>query len=235
MIRFIDAADAVTHGSDASIDDLSPFSFVCWLRPDTLAASTLGQIFYKQTGATGRGAYRFSAVASGAVGLYVSRASGYDERITTEFMSDGVAYFLCFSWSTTNKVRIYYGTTSAAVIEATYDVTDQTGTGAASSDAAQTLYIGNTSGLSDPVTGDIGRVGYFAAELSLANFESLRTSAPSAWEGLFASCELASDYTDTSTISDVTSNSNDGTNSGGSTASDPSYPVLQYILAWLRA
>lgn len=227
MIQFSDSADYVTHGSGATIDDLSPFTMVMWVRPAT--SSAFGQLWIKQSGTTGRSGYRAGTNFLG-LGGYISRASAYDERITTEFMTAGVAYFVAWTWDPTNKWRMYYGTESSAVVECSYDVTDQPGTGAASSDAAQSLLIGGTTGGGEQALADIGRVGYFSAELSLSNIESLRTSPPSTWEGLFASCELASDYTDTSTLTDVTSNSNDGTNTGGATASDPNYPNMIGVL-----
>lgn len=230
MIRFVDNGDRASHGSDASIDNLSPFSVVMWFRPDT--ATVYAELWSKISGGVGRAASRDESTGTyNGIGLYVSRASGYDARESTAFMTAGEAYFLCWSYSTANRCRLYFGTLTAAVAECSYNVIDEAGSGALGDDSGQSLLIGGR--VADaPCLGDIGRVGYFSAELSLADFERLRRHAPSLWETLYPSCELATGYVDTADLSDVTSNSNDGTNTGGATATDPAYPGVSPWFAY---
>jgi hypothetical protein len=212
--------DRVVHGSDASLDNLDPFTCALWVYPTTVTGN---RVFLSKSSAAGSPNGKFFGF-EGAT----TRLQFIQDRVTTDSV-----YVTNLSALTTNKwwfiavsfnsagaageiVNIYQGDLSATLAEGTYS-TATDGSGANRDDSAISLAVGNTTPAS-PASAFQGRIawcGVWNRELSLAELR-MQQFRPHKTSG----CVLFTHYgfNGTGAQPDWSGNANAGTVTGATVA-----------------
>lgn len=163
------STDRVDHGSDASIDNLDPFTMMMWCNISTLVNTRylFGKGLVKRSWLAGTG---------GNITLRVATA-GSDLIYTTDDtpLSVDKWHFIAITANSSGgageTANIYVGDLTTLAVESTYGTAVDGG--AFDSDAAETMQFGNQSASSvNALLGDIAVVAYVGAELSLAQIRS---------------------------------------------------------------
>lgn len=167
--------DRVNHGSAAILDDMDPVTYILWFNPDNLTASL--NFLYGKFNAAGNARAQMFYRSNGRLAYWRSYASATMQR-----ESDN-SFITATTWQmvavvgngvTNTDNKIYRGTLTSTVAEATYAVSNS-GTGALLSDADGDLFIANntpTSGLSPD--GKIGFVMIVKAALTIDQIRALQ-------------------------------------------------------------
>lgn len=227
-------SDRVDCGSGASLDDLTTGTVLVMEHPTTL--TTGRDIVSKYRGATGEG-WRFSN-GTGTAGLLefeIERATTTTFYVASSLTrSTGSWYCSAATWdhAATPVVHLYTGLYDAATAEPTYSIA-RDGSGAFSSDAARSLFIGNRD-VASPVTsyqGTIAIVAVYNRVLSAAEIDQWRSprpapNTPSSGLVLFT---LLGDGGSTGQQDDQSGNGNHGT-VVGCTASSTQLPLPKWSM-----
>lgn len=223
------SGDVVDHGSDASLDDLDPCSFLIWCRPTSFV--DLSKMFGKNN--TRR---LFDLTSTGGnVALHITRdTSNCDYRTNDTPLTVDAWNFVAGIYDSGagagEIVNIYVGDLTTEAVESTYGVAND-GSGTNTTDAADSLGIGNrlpTANL--PWNGQIAIVAYCNVALSLAQCRDWQ------WRPRkIASAVLYSHYgfNGTGTQPDWSGNGNSGTVTSATVADHvPLGPAFGFDLGW---
>ena len=134
-------SDRVDHGSGASMDDLDPYTFMCWVFPT--AFSNVRAFFQK-----GDPSRRLMVLGTaGNLRVLLARATTDTDYRTSGNPMSLNAWNFCASAvdsseSAGNVVHIYVGSLNAEAVETTYSLKTD-GEGAIDSDAGDNFFLGN--------------------------------------------------------------------------------------------
>lgn len=154
--------DRVDCGQDASVVNLDPYTWLCWVYPTTLTA------FRQIMNMAGQKLFQLFNTL-GDIRLQVQRTS------TTTYATNDKPlavlnqwYFVAgvFDSSATVTGHVYTGTVQKPAVESTYG-TATAGSGTVTSDSAGPMVIGNRTTGDTPVQGSVGTTAVIAAALSL--------------------------------------------------------------------
>lgn len=166
-------SDRVDFGSPAACDDLDPFTYLVWVFPTTLTGNRC--FVAKSSNVSVGKVFNLGGTAS-RMNLAVSRATtstSYQSASST--VTTGAWQLLAVSFNSAAGAglvgRMYRGTVGALATEVTYAVQTD-GSGAVTTDAAETLFVGNHAALILAIQGRIGVAAVFGAELTLAQIQS---------------------------------------------------------------
>ena len=171
-------SDRVNYGSGASMDDLTSHTVTMWVYLDSYVdgktmfgkranspVSSFKNRFGLETNATD---------TNGGLRVAFSQStSGLTYRTGNAGITAGKWWFLAYTYDSgaTPRVHIYRGDLSTIVTETTY-ATAADGSGTYSTDASQSVIVGNTlnvaGAFADSFPGKISNVAYYNKVLSLA-------------------------------------------------------------------
>jgi len=205
-------SDRVDHGSDASLDNLDPFTYLTWIQP-TVAFISASRLFSKN-------AITNVALVQEGGGLQYFRDRDTDTSYITDTLMtlnawNLVAIVFNSSGGENEIVNIYSGSLTAAATEASSYSTQDDGSGALASDAGGSWIVGNRSAFDRSMASDIAIVAIINRALSLSEIIAWQ------WQPrVVADTVLFSHYgfNGTTTAFDLSGNGNDGTASGATIA-----------------
>lgn len=203
------------------MDNLDPRALLCWYKPASVAS---GANFAGKFGGGGSNSW-FRDLAK--IGIYIAYVTGEFEGTTSNILTANVWHFLVLKADSSNPTAplvCYWGTETLPMAQAAITLTSSSGLGGFASEASGSLEI---AGLDFANGGDgaLSRVGYVQGDITLAQAEQLRRRGVAAWPGILGSgLRLASAYSSTSDLTDVSGNGNNGTNNGCSSGSDGDFP-----------
>lgn len=222
-------SDRVDHASDASLDDVDPFTCLMWIKPNTLSQDGR-RLFAKANGDDPSMAFLGN---SGNLILRWGRATtGLDYRTNDTPLSANVWQFLAFKIDTGaggNQAGIWVGTLSALASESTYG-TSTDGSGALDSNAANSFIVGNRPAANLAFEGDAAFVSFWNVALSETQIHA-QQFRPHVKTG----CVLFSHYgfNGTGTQPDWSGNGNSGAVTGATVADHvPLGPAFGFDLGW---
>lgn len=165
------STDKISHGTDASVDNLQAFSMLLWLRCTTTTNSrrlwTKGtQKSLAFTGNAGRLQLTITRTSSLT---YTGASSAAGELPTTTWQCVAT----CFDAAQTPAAHIYIGGLTTTLTELSYS-TQSDGSGAATNDASNPLVVGNITGGSGAFQGDVALALFWGRMLPLAELRSLQ-------------------------------------------------------------
>lgn len=206
----------VDHGSGATLDDLHAGAFTGWMWVHRTSDGNNQFLMSKDgTGTVGWLAAVVNGGGEGQVSVGINRATTDSSATTSSGMvplNTDVFVAWVYDSGASQHVKVYIGTRFGQAVEATYSSTAN-GSGSAVSDAASSLYVGNyPASATLPFRGTISRGGLVARALSLHTLRYLQAQSSSE----IANCNLSDtkllfDYLDTSSVTDLSGNSNNGT------------------------
>lgn len=208
------SADTVNFGSGASLDDLTTYTRLLWIKrtADTLAED---RVINKATWASG-GWKTLAINANESITHFVMRATAHGNRGGSSLDLDAWN-FLAAPYDETNGPRIFKGTLSALATEISYTEADATGTGATGADAAYALTVGYNADMPSNSAGvTIASVMVYNTTLTLAQIQTQQfTPRP-----IFTGCVLFSHlgFNGTGAQPDWSGNANAGTVTGATVA-----------------
>lgn len=166
----VSSGDRVDHGSDASLDDLNPFTAIMWVR---LTAFTNARSFYAKHSAGNRlimdgtgGNIRFDRARNIISAVYIT-----DDTPLSLNTWHLVAVTYNRAGGAGEVINIYVGSLTAEAVESSYG-TSTDGAGAETSDAANNLFVGNISAFNRAPAGRIACFTYVDALLTLSQIRS---------------------------------------------------------------
>lgn len=122
-----------------TLNNWTAFTYCAWVNPRSQGAQNDGRLFHKGTN-TARKQLQTDGGVSKSIGLYVDRASGAGQAVSTaNALTLNQWQFVCGTYSEANGPRVYRNG-----VEVTYSLRT-VGAGATTSDAGNKLYIGNRS------------------------------------------------------------------------------------------
>jgi hypothetical protein len=215
-LLFDAAAERVDVGSDASLDNLDPFTWVAWIYPIGLAGTN--GIIVKGDGASDF--KRLISRADDSVRMIVS-CTGVDTdyRSNAAFLTANTWQLLAatydFGGGAANQAHIYRGTLTSTVVETAYAL-QQDGTIGVTDDSGGNLYIGNNSFFDGDFDGIIACAMVFDSVLTLAQLRSLQFR----FVPQFAGCQgfWHFGFNGTGNQADWSTNTNTGTVTGPTVA-----------------
>ncbi len=142
-----------------------PFTFIMWHKP---AALTTNRRLFDGKG-TGVLTMRYNTTG-GNIAFQKEQATIDSESITSTTLSTGTWYCHGFTFSEANGCKVYAGTLTSTMVEATYSPSPTIGTGG-STDNNGNMGIGNISGASSAAFGDYGTFIAFDFEMTLAQIQ----------------------------------------------------------------
>jgi hypothetical protein len=154
--------DRVDCGSDASITDLDPYTWLCWVYPTTLTA--FRQILNK---ASIKLLQLFNTL--GDIRFQVARASATTYNTNDKPLAVlNQWYFVAgvFDSAATQTGHVYTGTVQKPAVESAYG-TATAGSGAVTTDAGGSFEIANRGTGDTPIQGSVGTTAVIASALSL--------------------------------------------------------------------
>ncbi len=228
-LNIADAADAVDHGSGASIDDLDPFTWMAWVNMNSF---TNGRAFFHKKLNT---KYCILSNTGGNVEFVVARATTNTQLITNDTpLSTGTWQLVAFVFDSGGGAgeigHVYVGNLTTPATESTY-ATETDGAGAVTTDADSGMFVGNKAGSG----GNRSLQGHVACFTYVA--EALTLKQVTDWQfrpRMLTNAKIFSHYggTDTGNQPDLSGNGNDGT-PAGTTVSDhvPLGPLFGFDIA----
>jgi hypothetical protein len=159
--------DRVDHGSDASLDDLDPITYLIWCRPVT--ATTMLFIDKRQT--TDRG-YRMLYSASGTNLIFFMDRDNGANAINMEaasFISTNIWQFyaaVADSTGANGDQKLFRGTLTSAPVEPGSYTTQTVGSGTVESNENGPQFVGNRRQFDFNFEGDIAWVGIWNVALT---------------------------------------------------------------------
>ena len=216
------SSDRIDLGSPASLDDLSAYTILLWVKPSTLTQVT--RLSTKEPGAGGNHVFRLGSGAANDELFFVrTRAT-----TTTVYETDnsnlttGKWWFIALVWddAQTPEVRIYVGDLNTLATERTY-TTSTDGSGALTTDAADPWQIGNRNGGSDALGGDYAFYAIFNTMLTTGQIHAQQFRPHKTASSLVLSLP---GFDGTSTAVDLSGNGLNGTMSGVTNADHAPLP-----------
>jgi hypothetical protein len=148
------STDRVNCGSAASLDDIADLTALVWVFPTTIADDDV--LISKYRGAVNAGWTLGTTGTGGALTISRERAS-VDQNYTSDtgFLTVNT-WNCCVIQSNTTDGKIFHGALTSPLAEVTY-ASSAAGSGAANTDAARSLFIGNRDAATPNAafTGDI--------------------------------------------------------------------------------
>ena len=163
------STDRVDFGSDASLDNMSEFTFMFWARWEVFGS--LDFLFSKGASDDLALHFRFSGIAlnefafdraRATTDLFVAQSNTGSHNLQTDTW-----YCVAATAHETNAPHIYSGSLTEIFAEYPYD-SQITGSGAFTDDSGSNLIIGNNTGFTQATEGDIAFVQVWDRQLSLA-------------------------------------------------------------------
>jgi hypothetical protein len=224
-VLFDAGTEVVNHGSDPTLDDLlaasGTLTFGGWYRREENGAN----LWLADKGFTGSAGWLALAdfITSQGQGRFAAGGTTTLDYVTNEsiFPLNIWAFVVFACRGFTSGVDIFYGTETAPMVEATYETSDN-GTGTYGSDATANLRIGG-DGATNDAGGRIARPFLVAGAWNQAQAEAARRLS-AAGIALLPSIQMASEYSSTSDVADLTANNNDGSVTGATTAANGDFP-----------
>lgn len=208
------SARGISHGSAPGIDDLPNTSggMLGWLWLNYKTSSATAVLMSKiNVGTNGWSLF----LNTTQVRLLLDLATDLDFSSTAGAVTVGVDTFIAFTvdiaLSGNARCHLYVGTRGAAPAEVTYS-TQTAGSGAYVTDAAQPLVVGNVNGAAVPAMSHIQSAGVMApipANAPAVILDIWRQS--SATNAARSGAKVVAEYTDNTTLTDLTGNGNSGT------------------------
>lgn len=221
--------DRLAIPAATSINDLSSFSVLMWV---FITTSTAGRRLWSKGGNSAR----HSRIASSDRYLFhVDRATVDAEAATANStLVANTWQLLGFTYDPTAGPKIYVGTTSVPIVEASYGSAPTVGSGTTVADAGHNLWVGNNTEAADqPTQGRIASFAYFNAVLTLEAMQSWQWH-PRALSGCVAYYQLG--FPGTNTHGDWSGNGNTGTVTGSAVGAHvPQRPVFGGLAGWRGA
>jgi hypothetical protein len=156
-----------------SIDDLTAFTYLMWIRADSSATSPQTYLM-KGTGGTGRKSLErlfgdvddFEAIVMRGGTNASTKTTGVNKPINDWF-------FVALTYDETDGARIFTGDLNTPVSEASYS-SRTVGSGPTNSDATLPITVGNREDFGEPTLGRIGTFQLVSKRLSLAEIQALQ-------------------------------------------------------------
>lgn len=209
-LHFDSGADAVLHGSDASIDNLDSQTWIWWGQ-QTVGTNTGRRIVYK--GGNLQVFVQDPASPSAANGVRYFRAratTASDASSNTTIFTNGVPAFVAIFDSDGVAPEIWTGDLNTRATEVPSYGAQATGVGTPTSDASSTLEIGTRLGGSLHSDWHISYLWVYNRRLSVAEALSHQFQP---WR-INSGCVLKAAYFDDTTLADLSGNGNNGTING---------------------
>lgn len=169
-LSFTASTDLVNIGSDASIANVGTGTMVAWAYPTSVA--TPGKRIYQKGVSALNSTYiylSFADGASGNIGFNYKRTTDLTVTSATTVAQANQWQFVAATWdvnaAAATDQRLYYGTLTTPASEPTY-VTQQTGSGAHTSESSIAGFIGNKSNGSNQLSGSMAIFGLWTRVLS---------------------------------------------------------------------
>lgn len=173
-VDFDNADDVLDCGSGTSLDDLTALTIAVWANPDSMGEGTLGrftdktvQLFLNRT-STSPVTTKSLLFQLNCATTNITRHSADNVVVTGEWHH----YAVTWSGGTTASTSVKFYKDG---VETSYNATSTNCTGARTSDATNSLLIGNSSGATRTFDGKIGEVAIWSSELTAAQIASLVT------------------------------------------------------------
>lgn len=170
----IATADTIPHGSDASIDALTATgATMCALMRFTDGFSVAQNLITKDGGGNG---WLLSTTTTRRMTFTHRRATTNSiyESVTNTLFPGGWHFLAAtFDDAASPRGHLYIGDATSVATEPAY-VTAQEGTGTINTDAANTFIVGNKSGVSNSMGGDVAFVNYYNRVLTLTELQSIQ-------------------------------------------------------------
>jgi hypothetical protein len=209
--------DKVTHSAGASIDSLSTWTALYWIKINTFHTWTT---FLNKNGDR----WIFTA-GNGEWSAQTDRNAGLSQdyyETTGANLGTGTWYFLAASYNSAaaagERFNLYQGTLSAIVAEESYNTTND-GSGAVNDDSGGDLIIGNSSVGNDSFPCDIAFFAHYDTNLSQVQ---IRMQQFNIWYPVVAhsNCKIFCNYGfyGTGTQADWSGNGNSGAVTGATVA-----------------
>lgn len=205
------STDHIEVTANASIDDLSAFTILCWIRFTANPSSRV--IVTKGTGPD----KEFRIATTSRPRLNVERATTQASAFASGAITLNTWTFFAATYDETDGPRIFSAIqtlgTHVTVAEVAY-VSRAVGAGATVVDAGSNMIIGNTQAFTSPLPADIGRMAFFARRME---FNEIRRQQ---WRLVIDSdCRIYHEYWYPSGVADWSGNLNTGAVTGTTTAS----------------
>ncbi|MCC7045064.1 MAG: LamG domain-containing protein [Acidobacteria bacterium] len=205
--------DRVTIAANATIDNLSAFTVLLWVRPTTL--TSFRRIVAKEVSTTSGWAVRLTGTG-GDIRVTWGRATTDVSYVTSSTPLSSlytwhlVAITFDQSGAAGEVVNIYTGKLTTAAVEASYSTTTG-GSGAFDDDSSADLTIGNSAATDLPIQGNIAVAAVINRVLTLQEIISWQ------WHPrMISGCVGFYQLSDTSSVPDWSGNSNAGAVTGTS-------------------
>lgn len=214
-------SDNVSFGSAASLDNLSPMTFLCILRATTLTAGRV--IVGKQNTATA--GLRFTVDTTvGTMNLRRQRATtalNYSANTLPLVTGKWMLAAFTMDMGATPAAHIYRADKDTPIAECGYSASNN-GSGTPTSDASYNLRVGNDDRLTVAFQGDIAVVAIFNRVLTIQEIQDWYHNP----RGTISGCVLYSrlGWYGTGTQPDWSGSGNNGTASGASLNTGPAVP-----------
>lgn len=215
------------QGAQVSLDNLNPFTWTAWAFK--VATTTEGRIATKGDGASFKNFGEDNLVVSGTLRFRVGRATTSSAAWSVAgALPNGGLRFVAATYSSANGPKIYTATVTGQVAEVAYLAGYPViGAGAETDDSAAEFCIGarNTLG-GNPFNGSIADVRVYAAELSLAELQEVKSFGFPRMSALRGGWELIGDL---SPEPDWSGAGNHGTVNGATKAAHPPGYSMEWI------
>lgn len=214
MSRSFTGTNVINFGHGSALNNVVPYSFCCWIFPNSAGGGNLGRIFDK--GSSNQKFWCLTQATSNAIRLRQDRATTNADAVSaanTVTMS-AWAFFGC-TYSDTNGAKIFKGTPDGLVAEVSY-ASNTVGSGAAKDDSTSDLNVGNSSAGVRNFDGSIAEFMGMSGELTAKQFTQIMYGGFAVKPFIYAPF-----YGDASPEPDFSGSAQNGTVTGASSAKPP--------------
>lgn len=224
MSREFDGVDDLVTATVTAIDS-GNVTVVGWIRPDTAGETSAGTIFNIETTGSASVSFVRFLILSTTLRLrawHTFATTSADTRTTNVIPTAAWTCFVATFRASDGKWRIYLGSQSAPMVEATYDL--QQAAAGTRTTAGVWATIGNNRATSVTYDGRIGHVAYDAREWTLVEAEALRLGSRPIQTGTLRGY-WPLDSPTASVVEDLSGNGANGTLTGAVVAEEPPVPM----------
>ena len=170
---FNGTTDIVNCGSPSALDNIVPFTYAAWIKPNSAGETNYGSIFRKETSGLRKALY---VTVNGTLGIYIDRATTDCQResATSTLAFDGTWQFVAVTYDESAGAKLYKASLTSALAEVSYGTTNNNGAGSTISDIGHALGIGNNAATDRTFNGALAHCSIYSVVLTLAEMNMIR-------------------------------------------------------------